>query len=144
MKKREEGHGDARPRTGLASCVCCKRYVIAAYFMRICWQCWERKCRVYHIRQRHRRECLRFAVPAGTLIGVTVEVMDDANGSAGTNSQITWTWTYLGEPLAPTPGGTFSEQGNGSGGFGVCAGTGTLSCDASANFSTIATYTGGQ
>lgn len=89
--------------------------------------------------------CNGFNVPAGqVLLGVTFEVTDDANQSVGTNSQITWTWTYGGEPLTPTPFATNTESGNSADAFNSCTGTGTLVCNTLENFSTIATYTGGM
>ncbi len=89
--------------------------------------------------------CNGFMVPLGqTLTGVTVEVTDDAIQSTGTNSMVTWTWTYSGEPLTPTPAATNSETGSPAFGFNTCAGTGTLACNTLENFSTIASYTGGM
>ncbi len=87
--------------------------------------------------------CAGFAVPSGqTLIGVVVEITDDALESTGADSQITWNWSYSGESLTPTPGGTFTEDGNAGLTFGGCSGTGTLACDTTATFDTAALYTG--
>jgi hypothetical protein len=87
-----------------------------------------------------------YTVPAGqTLTGISVFITDDASLSMGTNSQISWTWTYSGEPLSPVPGGTFAEQGNATFGFSpTCTGTGTLICNNTANFTPLNTYTGGE
>jgi hypothetical protein len=89
--------------------------------------------------------CDAFTVPPGqTLTGIVIEVIDNATGSTGANSQITWTWGYSGEALTPTPSGTFSEQGTAGLGFGSCSGGGTLACNATANFVTVASLTGGE
>jgi hypothetical protein len=87
--------------------------------------------------------CAGFPVPSGqTLTGVVVEITDDALESTGALSQITWNWSYSGEPLSPTPGGTFTEDGNSGLTFGSCSGTGTLACDTTAGFDTLIPYTG--
>ena len=88
--------------------------------------------------------CTGFTVPSGqTLDSLTVEVTDDANQSLGTNSQVSWTWTYSGEPVSPTPNGLNSETGTGTGlSFNSCVGTGTLACNVLETFTTNTTYTG--
>jgi len=89
--------------------------------------------------------CTGYTVPSGqTLVGITIEIQDDATEASSTNSQITWVWTYSGETLTPVPGGTFTENGNALGSFNNCAGSGTLVCDNLANFSTVTGYSGGQ
>lgn len=89
--------------------------------------------------------CTGFTVPTGdTLLGITFEVTDDANQSTGTNSQVTWTWTYSGEALTPVPSATNSESGNATFGFNTCTGTGTLVCNTFENFSTLTLHTSGQ
>jgi len=88
--------------------------------------------------------CPGFSVPVGeTLTGVVVEITDDALHSTGADSQITWDWSYSGEPLTPTPAGTFTENGNAGLTFDSCSGSGTLACDATADFTTLTLYTGG-
>jgi hypothetical protein len=88
--------------------------------------------------------CNGFTVPVGqTLVGVTVIAGDDANYSQDLNSQLTYTWTYSGEPLAPVPGGTFVQNGVKAGSlfeFGECTGTGTLVCNTAVNFSPVNSY----
>jgi hypothetical protein len=90
--------------------------------------------------------CTGFTVPPGqTLVGITVDVTDDAQQSVGSNSQITWTWTYSGEPLVPTPAASNSETGTTTGlSFNPCVGSGTLICNTLNNFSTVASYSNGQ
>jgi hypothetical protein len=89
--------------------------------------------------------CNSFTVPVGdTLQSISVIVNDDAQQSVSSASQVSWTWTYSGQALNPTPNGTFSETGNGTGSFGNCSGTGTLQCDATANFTTPTTFTAGM
>ena len=89
--------------------------------------------------------CTGFTVPSGqTLDSLTVEVTDDANSSLGTNSQITWTWTYTGELISPQPNGLNKENGSSSGfEFNTCVGSGTLSCNTLETFTTNTTYTAG-
>ncbi len=90
--------------------------------------------------------CAAFTVPAGqTLTTISFVADDDAQQSNDSNSQVTWTWTYTGsQGLNPVPGGSFSEQGNGTGSFNPCTGTGTLACDAVANFAPTSALTGGM
>jgi hypothetical protein len=89
--------------------------------------------------------CNSFTVPAGsTLSSITITVNDDAQQSLNSNSQISWTWSYTGQALTPTPNGTFTETGNTTGTFGNCSGTGSLECDSAADFSTPTTFTAGQ
>jgi len=93
--------------------------------------------------------CNGFTVPAGaTLIGITATIGDSATGALNAASQITQTWTYSGELLAPTPFGSESETSTGGAGptyaFGTCSGSGALVCGVAENFSTSATYSNGQ
>lgn len=90
--------------------------------------------------------CTGFTVPAGqTLVGITVEVTDDAQQSLGSTSQVTWTWTYSGEPLTPTPAASNSESGTATGlSFNACVGSGTLICNSLNNFTTNTSYSAGQ
>ena len=90
--------------------------------------------------------CNGFTVPAlNTLLGVNVEISDDADFPAGPDAQVTWTWTYSGEPLSPTPSATVTENANSNGlAFNACANTGTLACDNLAKFSTVASYFDGM
>jgi hypothetical protein len=88
--------------------------------------------------------CTGFTVPTGaTLIGLAVEVTDTAVDPLNSVSRITWNWTYSGEPLTPTPFASNSETSTGSS-FGACTGSGTLLCNTSENFATIASYSNGQ
>ena len=89
--------------------------------------------------------CNAFTVPTGmTLSNIAIVVTDDANQSVNSNSQVQWVWTYSGQALNPSPSGTFTETGNGIGAFGNCTGVGSLACDATADFSTTTTFTGGM
>jgi hypothetical protein len=89
--------------------------------------------------------CSGFLVPVGqTLTGLTVVVTDDATTPLNSNSQITWIWTYSGEPLTPTPSATNMEDGNDGGSFDACTGIGTLVCGEDENFTTNSTYANGQ
>jgi hypothetical protein len=89
--------------------------------------------------------CSGYTVPAlQTLTAVTFFVTDDAQASQGTTSQITWTWTYSGESLSPTPGASNSETGNNTNGFNTCVGTGTLSCNILSSFTPTNVYSNGQ
>lgn len=89
--------------------------------------------------------CSGFTVPAGEpLIGITVEVTDEALQSTGPNSKITWTWTYSGEPLTPTPSASNSETGTTGNSFNPCVGSGTLMCNTLENFATNSSYSNGQ
>jgi hypothetical protein len=88
--------------------------------------------------------CTGFTVPTGaTLIGLAVEVTDTAVDPLNSTSQITWNWTYSGEPLTPTPFASNSETSTGSS-FGACTGSGTLLCNTPENFATTASYSNGQ
>lgn len=89
--------------------------------------------------------CSGYTVPLNqTLVSISVLVSDDGTQSASTNSQITWTWTYSGEALTTTPAGTFTENGASGNAFSQpCAGTGTLTCAAFANFVPVAGYANG-
>lgn len=90
--------------------------------------------------------CTAFTVPAGqTLTSISFAVTDDANQSIDSNSQITWTWAYTGsQGLAPVPGASNVEQGNGLGAFGNCQSGGTLGCNALASFTPTTALNGGD
>jgi len=82
--------------------------------------------------------CNAFTIPNGqTLQSVTIEVADDADFPASSNSQVQWVWTYSGtQGLIPTPSGTFTESAATSTTFNPCTGgvAGNLACDNTQTF----------
>jgi hypothetical protein len=94
--------------------------------------------------------CNGYTVPAGqTLVGINIEVTDDGNQSLGTQSQLTWVWSYnsaTSQSISPAPAGNFSETGNSSFEFNPCFDNGgsTLECAQTEPFGITGSFTGGQ